>query len=206
MRLGIPIADYDTRSKDPVFMRDRIEALRKKVGSRDDIFGGKVGKIYVKEFPAGTASPDTIEGYVKLWQETMGEQVDMIVIDYLGIMGAPDGTPKDNMYMKGKVVAEGVRAIAQKYNCVIVSATQISKDSWGGSDINLNAIPESKAIAETADSVWAIIRNAQMKIEGRYILKALKLRDSAFEYDRIRFDMSRTTLNIDNDQVVINQQ
>jgi replicative DNA helicase len=202
MRLDIPIADYDALSKDAGYIAERLAWLKRKYGGKQGLFEDRLGAIYIKEYPAASATPETLEGYVKLWQETTGQKLDMLVVDYIGIMSPGPGAPKDNLYQKGKMLAEGLRALGQRYDLVVVTATQISKESWGAGDINLNSIPESKAIAETADSVWAIIRTAPMKAAGQYILKALKLRDSNFEYDRMGFDLNRINLNIHNDRVV----
>ena len=200
MRMNINIAEYDDLSKDSSFMNEQLERMRLMHTKAEGLFEGRLGKFYCKEYPAGVATVDMFESYIKTWQEVTGEKLDMLVVDYIGIMGAT-GEAKDNLYQKGKQLAEGLRSLGQKYDLAVVTATQLSKDAWGGSDINLNSIPESKAIAETADSVWAIIRNPQMKIEGRYILKALKLRDSGFEYDRILFDLNKRNLNIENDRL-----
>lgn len=200
MRMNINIAEYDNLSKDTGYMNEQLERMRVKYTKAEGLFEGRLGKFYCKEYPAGIATVDTFDSYIKTWQERTGEKLDMVIVDYIGIMGAT-GEAKDNLYQKGKQLAEGLRSLAQKYDLVMVTATQLSKDAWGASEINLNSIPESKAIAETADSVWAIIRNPQMKLDSRYILKALKLRDSNFEYDRIMFDLNRRNLNIENDRL-----
>jgi hypothetical protein len=67
------------------------------------------------------------------------------------------------LFLKGKHLAEGLRRIGEKHNLAVLTATQTDKAVWGANDIDLKNMPESKAIAETADSVWAIIRNSEMK-------------------------------------------
>jgi hypothetical protein len=111
----------------------------------------------------------------------------------------------DNMlYLKGKHFAEGLRAIAKKYDLAALTMTQIDKSKYGANDIMLNDMPESKAIADTADVVMAIIRTASMKLEGKYHLKPLKFRDGNTEYERIGFDLDKSTLKIHNDHFIEN--
>ena len=105
----------------------------------------------------------------------------------------------NNLYMKGKHLAEGLRYIADKFNLALITATQVDRSVWGANDIKLQDIPESKAVAETADSVWAIIRNADMKRANKYKLKILKLRDGDHKEELIGFDFHPQYLTIEND-------
>ena len=123
-----------------------------------------------------------------------------MIIDYISIMSIEKGYNMDTMlYLKGKHLAEGLRRIADKYEMAVITATQVNKDVWGANDINLDDIPESKAIAEAADSVWAIIRNSQMHKENLYRLKILKLRDGEHHEEQIQFNFNTKYLSIEND-------
>jgi hypothetical protein len=55
---------------------------------------------------------------------------------------------------------------------------------------------------ESADSVWGIIRNSQMKKENKYRLKILKLRDGEHHEEQISFDFNTKYLTIDNDVMI----
>ena len=127
----------------------------------------------------------------------------MVIVDYINIMSLEKGLDFQSMlYLKGKHLAEGLRYIADKHNVAIITATQTDKAVWGANDIDLRSIPESKAIAETADSVWAIIRNPEMKKNNLYRLKILKLRDGEHKGEQIRFDFNMNYLTMDNDEFV----
>jgi archaellum biogenesis ATPase FlaH len=202
MRLRIPIAEYDTLAADPVYVQDKLNELKRNSGGFG-MFEKKLGKINIKEYPMGSATVETIEEYIKLWQETYNEKVDMIVVDYISILAPKKSLQIESMlYLKGKHLSEGLRAIAQKHDLVAITATQLSKEKFGASDINLADMPESKAIAENSDSIWGIIRNPAMKLANQYHLKALKLRDSGFPYDRIHFDFNTKYLSLENDRPV----
>jgi hypothetical protein len=202
MRLEIPISEYSERAKDRDYMRERIKEINSRLG--DGVFDQKTGKLFIREYPSGTATISDIELYVKLVKEETGLDIDLLVIDYIQIMACEKGVDRNMLYLKGDHLAVGIRAIAQKYNLAALTATQIAKDKYGANEIFLNDIPESKAIADTADMVWGIIATPPMKIEGRYHLKPLKLRDCDSDFERISFDLNKSYLRVYNDRYVDN--
>ena len=107
-----------------------------------------------------------------------------------------------NLYMKGKHLAESLRAMAAQWNCPLLTAIQVAKEAWNASDVTLDKVPESKAIAETADVFAAIIRTEEMKRNNRYSLKLLKQRDGDFSRSKAQFDLNPKYLTIENDQLI----
>lgn len=203
MRLGIPISEYSETAKDREFMKERIRECNAKCTA--GLFDKEPGKIWIKEYPSGFATINELENSINLIHEITGKTIDFLAIDYIQIMRPIPSLQIDNMlYLKGKHLAEGIRSIATRFNLASLTMTQIAKEKYDANDILLNDIPESKAIADTSDSVFAIIRTPVMKIESTYQLKQLKLRDSNCEYERIRFDMNKQTLKIHNDSFIEN--
>jgi hypothetical protein len=202
MRLKINSDEYDEKSKDPIFMKQKLNNLKSQstVGS---LFDAKPGKIFVKKYSTSDCTVTDIDNYIKKFEEVKRLKVDMVIVDYINIMSIEKGFEIANMlYLKGKHLAEGLRMIADKYECVLITATQIDKAVWGASDIKLGDIPESKAIADTADSVWGIIRNPEMKKNNIYRLKILKLRDGEHHEEQVRFDFNTKFLTMENDVLV----
>lgn len=200
MRLKIPIDQYDELSKDTMFMSQKIKESKNMTTSSSLFDNVKAGSLRVKKYPTSDCTITDLENYIKRYEETTKLKMDVMVIDYINLMSIEKGLQMDNMlFLKGKHLAEGLRRIADKYGVCIITATQTDKSVWGGSDINLNDIPESKAIAESADCVWGIIRNSQMKAEHTYRLKILKLRDGEHHGEQIKFDFNQKYLTMDND-------
>jgi len=199
MRLKIDINQYDELSKDPTFIKNKINQIKNKGNGMFNT--DKPGRIFVKKFNTGDCSVLDIDNYINKLEETKNVNVDMILVDYINIMTVDDSSRdiKNNLYMKGKHLAEGLRYLADKFETVVITATQLDRAVWGASDVKLNDIPESKAIAETADSVWAIIRTPTMKKENKYKLKILKLRDGEHKEEQVRFDFNTKYLTIEND-------
>jgi replicative DNA helicase len=203
MRLKIPVNEYDEISKDTEFMQKKIDNLKKSAGGGSDLFEKKIGKIYTRFWAAGTANVNDIDNYVQKLKDRKGIKIDLIIVDYLTLMVPPGkANGSDTLYIKGKVLAEGLRALGSKYKCPVISALQVAKDAWNSSNISLESVPESKAIPETADTFFAIIRNEEMKRQNLYRLKMLKQRDGDFSKSQIRINLNPTYLNLEGDQFI----
>lgn len=202
MRLKINTDEYEEKSKDSTFMKQRINNLKSQSNS-GSLFESQPGKIFVKKYNTSDCTVTDIDNYIKKFQEVKRLKVSMVIIDYINIMSIEKGFDVTNMlYLKGKHLAEGLRRLGDKYDCCIITATQTDKAVWGASDIKLGDIPESKAIADTADSVWGIIRNPEMKKNNVYRLKILKLRDGEHHEEQVRFDFNTKFLTMENDTLV----
>ncbi len=200
MRLKLPINDYDKLSKDTEMIKKRIAALSKTDGG--DIFDKKVGKIITKFWAAGTATVSDFDNYIQKLKEKKDIKIDLVIVDYITLIAAAKGTAQDNLYSKGKQLAEGLRAVGAKYKCPVITGVQVAKDAWNAADITLESVPESKAIAETADSFFAIIRTEEMKRQNIFRFKLLKQRDGDFLKSQIRINLNPTYLTLENDQFI----
>lgn len=200
MRLKINAKEYDEKSKDTIFMKNEINKIL-------NVHGGflnmRPGKIFVKKYPTSSCTITDLDNYINRLEEAKKLKLHSVIIDYINIMGLEAGaTDPSFLYLKGKYLAEGLRYLADKHNVAILTATQIDKSVWGASDINLNNMPESKAIAETADSVWGIIRNSEMQRNNLYRLKILKLRDGEHKAEMIKFHFNTQFLTMEDPELV----
>jgi len=201
MRLRIPINDYDVMSKDTDMIKKKIANLSKTEGSAD-LFDKKVGKIITKFWAAGTATVNDFDNYIQKLKEKKDIKIDLIIVDYITLVTAGKVAAADNLYTKGKFLAEALRALGSKYKCPVITGVQVAKDAWNSSDITLESVPESKAIAETADTFFAIIRTEEMKRQNIYRFKLLKQRDGDFLKSQIRLNLNPTYLTLENDQFI----
>jgi replicative DNA helicase len=197
MRLRIPINDYDNVSKDTETIKKKIEGLKSLGGH--DLFERKVGKIITKFWAAGTATINDFDGYIQKLRDKKGVKIDLVIVDYITLISPMKGVIGDNLYSKGKSLAEGLRAMGAKYKIPVITGVQVSKDAWNATDITLDQVPESKAIAETADTFWAIIRTDEMKRQNLYRFKLLKQRDGDFLKSQIKINLNSTYLTLEND-------
>lgn len=201
MRLKVPINEYDEKSKDVEFIKKRIENLPK-INGEGDLFDKKIGKIYSKFWAAGTATVNDFDMYLQKLKDKKNIDIHLILVDYITLIAPSERTKSDNLYTKGKNLAEGLRALAAKWEAPVISGIQISKDAWNANDITLDSIPESKAIAETSDTFFAIIRTEEMKRNNVYRLKNLKQRDGDFIKSQIFLKLNTNYLTLEDDQFV----
>jgi len=201
MRLKIPINDYDVLSKDTEMIRKKIDNLSKTSDS-GDLFNKKVGKIYTKFWAAGTATVTDFDNYIQKLKEKRDVKIDLVIVDYITLVATNKGAMADNLYTKGKTLAEALRAVGAKYKCPVITGVQVAKDAWNSADITLESVPESKAIAETADTFFAIIRTEEMKRQNLYRFKLLKQRDGDFLKSQIKLNLNSTYLTLENDQFI----
>ena len=197
MRLRIPINDYDNISKDTELIKRKINNLKN--NSSGDLFEKKVGKIITKFWAAGTANINDFDNYIQKLKEKKGIKIDLVIVDYITLIAPIKGIAGDNLYTKGKSLAEGLRAIGAKFKMPIITGVQVAKDAWNSNDITLEQVPESKAIAETADTFFAIIRTEEMKRHNLYRFKLLKQRDGDFLKSQIKLNLNSTFLTLEND-------
>jgi len=199
MRFRINVDEYDELSKDSQFVKNKINQLK---NNGNGLFNTEApGKIFVKKFNTGDCTITDIDNFLTQLEESKGIKLDMVAIDYINLMSVSK-LQKDiahNLYLKGKHLAEGLRYLADKFNIALITATQVDRSVWGANDIKLQDVPESKAVAETADTFWAIIRNSEMKKHNKYRLKILKLRDGDHKEETIMFDFHPHFLTIEND-------
>lgn len=201
MRLHIPINDYDALSKDTEMIKRKIANLSNTAGG-DNLFDKKVGKIITKFWAAGTVQVQDFDNYIQKLKEKRDIKIDLIIVDYIALIAAPKSNGGDNLYTKGKFVAEALRALAFKWKVPLITAVQVAKDAWNASDLTLESVPESKAIVECSDTFFGIIRTEEMKRQNLYRLKLLKQRDGDFLRAHIKIDLNTTYLTLENDQFI----
>ena len=200
MRLKIPINDYDNESKDIEKIKTKIRNLSKAEGG--DIFEKKVGKIITKFWAAGTATVNDFDNYIQKLKEKRDIKIDLIIVDYITLVATNKGAMADNLYTKGKSLSEALRAMGAKYKCPVITGVQVAKDAWNASDITLESVPESKAIAETSDTFFCIIRTEEMKRQNLFRFKLLKQRDGDFSRSQIRINLNPMYLTLEDDQFI----
>lgn len=115
------------------------------------------GKIFIKEFPPATITPNQLQAFVKKFEEK-GIKIDAIVLDYLNLLHSTIG---NNSYERIKHVTEQVRAMSYTFECPIISATQLNRSGFDQDNPELATISESIGLAATADCICSIYQNEE---------------------------------------------
>lgn len=114
------------------------------------------GSMKIKEFPPSTLTVRALDGYIEQ-MERQGNKFDLICIDYLTLMLAPNA---DNSNEAGKSVARDMRALTYKYNCPIFTAAQMNREGMSNAP-DMKYFAESIAICAEADFIVSLYRQEE---------------------------------------------
>jgi len=114
--LDIDMKDYDSISNDDERMGKRLQEFRRKQLI-------PLGRLFIKEYPTSCCTTIDLENHIKQIEDTEGFKIHVVVIDYINIMRNYRNPNSENTYMNIKQIAEDLRAIATRRNCLILTAT-----------------------------------------------------------------------------------
>jgi archaellum biogenesis ATPase FlaH len=138
----------------------------------------QMGKLFIKRMPESTTNANHIRAYLKEFEMAHGFLPDVIVLDYMDLMTSNQKISAENLFVKDKYVAEELRSIANEYNLLMVSASQMNRSAIGADDIDQSNIAGGLSKINTCDNLIAIIQTEAMKAAGEYMLKLVKTRNS----------------------------
>jgi replicative DNA helicase len=184
-RINANVFDIDINSfRDLAKTRGELDQLQRPETTKDMILGayekykcsGRCGKLFIKEFPAGSFSANMLSTLVQKFENEKEIKFDVIFIDYLGIMKSDIINPNAGLYTYVKSIGEEVRAQAVKLQVPIVSASQLNRSSIGKTDGDNSSISDSIGTAMTADFMLFCLQSEEMKKNCEMVLKVTKNR------------------------------
>ena len=149
-----------------------MKELASNTSSIKQAINDEEGKIFIKEFPPSTITPNQLKGFIKKFQD-QGIKLDAIVLDYLNLMHSSMG---NNSYERIKHVTEQVRAMSYTFECPIISATQLNRAGFDTDNPDLATISESIGLAATSDVIVSIYQNEEDRELGIIRLGMMKNR------------------------------
>ncbi len=149
-----------------------MKELRQNGPSIKNAISRENGKVFIKEFPPATITPNQLKAFIKKFGEK-GIKLDAIVLDYLNLLHSSVG---NNSYERIKNVTEQVRAMSYMFECPIISATQLNRSGFDQDNPELATISESIGLAATADVIASIYQNEEDRELGIIRLGMMKNR------------------------------
>ena len=149
-----------------------------KIASDLERIGEKSGNLHIKRLPESTTNANHIRAYLKEFQQAKGFTPDYIVVDYMDLMTSNQKISAENLFVKDKYVAEELRSIANEYNLLVISASQMNRAAIKADDIDQSNIAGGISKINTCDNLIAIIQTDAMKAAGECMLKIVKSRNS----------------------------
>jgi len=156
-----------------------------------------VGKLTIKYMPTGT-NANAIRGYLKEFELSEGYIPDLLIVDYLDLMGANEKVSADNIWEKDKRAAEQLRDIGNYYNLFIATASQQNRAALDAEELHQGHIAGGISKVNTVDIHASIVLNSAMKAEGVIGFVFLKTRSSDGVGKTIYLDWDNTSLRIQN--------
>ena len=152
------------------------------------------GKIIIKEFPPNTITTQQLTGYIKM-VSLQGIQIDVIVLDYLNLL---KGSSNSNLYERIKSITEDVRAMTYKFNCPVISATQLNRAGYDTDTPTLDTLSESIGLGATADVIVGLTQSDEDKELNIINMHMMKNRfGQNFGNSQMRIDYRTLTITED---------
>lgn len=184
--MGVNIDDLYRMKHDP-FM-ESIHSIEKKTH----------GKLIIKEYPTGAAHVGHFRALIDELKLKRNFTPDVICIDYVNICASQKYKSNNfNSYFAVKAIAEELRGLMIEYNCVGLTATQLTRGGYSDSDFDMTDVSESFGLAATLDMMFGIIRTEELDGMGQLMIKQLKSRYNDVNYYRkflIGIDIKKFTL------------
>jgi replicative DNA helicase len=137
-----------------------------------------MGKLYIKEYPTGSAHSGHFRGLLEELKSKQNFMPDLVIVDYLGICASArvkmGGTV--NTYSYQKAIAEELRALAVEYNIAMLTGAQLNRSGYSNSDVEMSSVADSMGIVMTLDFFFALISTDELKEMGQVLVKVLKNR------------------------------
>ena len=160
-------------SMDELMLLKKDKFMGKVQGLREK----SVGRIKVKEYPPSTANARHISSLLKDLKLHSGFVPDIICVDYINLLQSSRfSSSNNNSYTIVKAIAEELRGIAVSHNTAVWSATQMNREGFATSDVDLTHTSESFGVPATADFMFAMLTSEQLKSAGKLLFKQLKSR------------------------------
>ena len=132
-------------------------------------------------------------------EQENGIKFKIVVVDYINIMKNWRNPNTENTYMKIKQIAEDVRAMAQRNDWAIITATQTKQSAFDEDTMAMNAVSESSGLVATVDLMFGIIQTPQMYAAAQYKLKVLANRDEGYKNSVKLFNVDYSYMRIQED-------
>jgi len=139
------------------------------------------GELFIKRFPESSTTANHFRAYLKEFEIINGYTPDFLIVDYLDLMASCQQISAENTFLRDKYIAKELRAIANDYNLILITASQLNRAAQlvdKIEDVGQAHMAGGISKVNTADNVVAIIQTPQMKARGEMMYKLLKTRSS----------------------------
>lgn len=183
----------------------------KEIASQLTVVAPHAAKLVIKHMSTGTTSND-IRAYLKEFELKYKYVPDMLIVDYLDLMGTTERISADNVFEKDKRTSEQLRDIAGDHKMFLATASQQNRAALDAQELHQGHIAGGISKVNTCDVHISIILNPSMKASGEIGFQFLKTRNSdgvgktvylKWDNTRLRIINPKEDLDIDEDGVIL---
>ena len=142
---------------------------------------GDFGGLTIKRMPESSTNANHIRAYLKEYEIMKGHLPDAMVVDYMDLMASNQSISAENQFIRDKFISEELRSIANEYNLMMITASQLNRGSQmleSMEDLSQAHIAGGISKVNTTDNLVAIMQNSAMKARSEMMFKLLKTRSS----------------------------
>lgn len=185
----------------------------KEIGGMLTMMSEHMGRLDIKHMPSGT-NTNAIRAYLKELELVTGHVPDLLIVDYLDIMGPNEYVSADNVFEKDKRSTEQLRDVGFDYDFFIASASQQNRSAITADELHQGHIAGGISKVNTVDIYISIILNESMKANGEISFLFLKTRSSdgvgktvhlRWDNTQLRIMNPKKDLDIDEDGVILDR-
>jgi len=159
------------------------------------------GALHIKRMPESSTNANHIRAYLKEFEIVNGYLPDFIVVDYLDLMCSVQSISAENSFARDKFISEELRAIANEFNLMMITASQLNRSAQmvdNIEDVGQAHIAGGISKVNTTDNLIAILQTPQMKARGEMMFKLLKTRSSNGVGNFFMLKFNSNTLCLEN--------
>ena len=154
-----------------------------------------MGSLHIKRMPQGSTAND-MRAYLKEFVLKYKKRPDVIIGDYVDLMGSTEKISADNVFEKDKKASEQFREIGEEYNAIMITAAQQNRGAINAPELDQSHIAGGISKINTADVYASVIMSDKMRAEGRLAIQFLKTRSSAGVGKTVYLDFDNVSLRI----------
>lgn len=137
--------------------------------------GGEFGSIIVKKMPAKTTSSE-IEAYLMEYHLTKGKYPDVLLVDYVGLMGVDGMRNNNNKFDIDHEKALGIIRMAETHNMITFSAGQINREGQDVLKVNPSHCAGGISLINDSDGAFALVASEEDLDNDQVQAQPLKIR------------------------------
>ncbi len=152
-------------------------------------------KLIIKECASGKATTFEIRNYIENLIRD-GVKPDLIIIDYLNLLKTTQGGRNDQLFIKIGYISKEVRAISHDLHIPIMTATQSNRAAYTNSEVRLDNISQSTALAEDGDFICGLYQMDEDVDNGVIKINVIKNRLGNKNYTPHQFKIDDSSLDL----------